>query len=68
MRPIAVSVLAAALLVTGCEGTEQPTRGSAPTVALNQAVDVGDQALAVSRRCGELWRRGYLLNFLSLAN
>jgi len=38
-----VSVLTAGLLVVGCDddATRQPAYGSAPTVALNQPVDVG---------------------------
>jgi predicted ATPase/DNA-binding CsgD family transcriptional regulator len=35
---------------------------------LDRAVEIGDRALVVSRSCGELWQRGYLLNFLSQAN
>jgi hypothetical protein len=43
------SVLAAALLVAGCDDSTQPTvRSSAPTVALNQAVDVGSFAFTVT--------------------
>jgi hypothetical protein len=41
-RPIAVAALAAGLVVTGCLDPVQRTlRSSAPTVALNEKVDVG---------------------------
>ncbi|HVQ51332.1 MAG TPA: DUF4352 domain-containing protein [Mycobacterium sp.] len=50
MRSTAVSVLAAAALVTGCLGPEQRTPpGSAPTVALNQEVHDGGVAFTVTR-------------------
>jgi non-specific serine/threonine protein kinase len=35
---------------------------------LERAFEVGNEALTASRKCGELWQRGYLLNFLSMAN
>jgi non-specific serine/threonine protein kinase len=35
---------------------------------LDRAVDVGENALALSKRSGELLFRGYLLNFLAQAN
>ena len=41
---------------------------SAARGELEHAIEVGDQALTLSRECGELWQRGYLLNFLSQAN
>ncbi|HEV2253191.1 MAG TPA: LuxR C-terminal-related transcriptional regulator [Streptosporangiaceae bacterium] len=36
--------------------------------ALERAIDVGEQGLAMSKDRGELWLRGYLLNFLAQAN
>jgi predicted ATPase/DNA-binding CsgD family transcriptional regulator len=35
---------------------------------LDLAIEVGDQALVMSKGRGELWVRGYLLNFLAQAN
>ena len=50
MRSIAVSALAAAVLVTGCLGQEQRTPpGSSPTVALNEEVHDGGLAFTVTR-------------------
>jgi uncharacterized lipoprotein YajG len=50
MRSIAVGVLAAAVLVTGCLGQEQRTPpGSPPTAALNQEVHDGGLAFTVTR-------------------
>jgi hypothetical protein len=50
MRSIAVSALAAAVLVTGCLGTEQRTPpGSSPTAALNEEVHDGGLAFTVTR-------------------
>jgi uncharacterized protein DUF4352 len=50
MRAIAVSVLAAAALVTGCLGQEQRTPpGSPPTAALNEEVHDGGLAFTVTR-------------------
>jgi predicted ATPase/DNA-binding CsgD family transcriptional regulator len=34
---------------------------------LDRAADVGEQGLAMSRDCGELWMRGYLLTYLAQA-
>jgi len=34
---------------------------------LGRTIDLGEQALATSKECGELWIRGYLLNFMSQA-
>ncbi|HET7465410.1 MAG TPA: LuxR C-terminal-related transcriptional regulator [Candidatus Dormibacteraeota bacterium] len=34
---------------------------------LEQAIDFGEQAVAISKECGELWERAYALNFLSQA-
>jgi len=33
----------------------------------DRAVQFGEQAMAISRECGELWDRGYVLNFMSQA-
>jgi len=50
MRSIAVSAVAAAVLVTGCLGQEQRTpSGSPPTVALNEEVHDGGLAFTVTR-------------------
>jgi hypothetical protein len=50
MRSIAVSVMAVAVLVTGCLGTEQRTPpGSSPTAALNEEVPDGGLAFTVTR-------------------
>jgi DNA-binding CsgD family transcriptional regulator len=35
---------------------------------LDRAVEVGEQGLAVSKSRGEIWMRGYLLNYLAQAN
>jgi predicted ATPase len=35
---------------------------------LARAIEVGEQSLAKSKSCGELWVRGYVLNFLAQAN
>ena len=50
MRPIAVSALATAVLVTGCLGQKQrPPPGSPPTAALNEEVHDGGLAFTVTR-------------------
>jgi hypothetical protein len=50
MRFIAVGVLAAAVLVTGCVGQEQGTPpGSPPTAALIEEVRDGGLAFTVTR-------------------
>jgi non-specific serine/threonine protein kinase len=35
---------------------------------LERAIEIGDQGLAMSKERGELWHRGYLLNYLGQAN
>jgi predicted ATPase/DNA-binding CsgD family transcriptional regulator len=35
---------------------------------LNRAIELGERGLMLSKDCGELWMRGYFLNFLSQAN
>ncbi|HET7419173.1 MAG TPA: LuxR C-terminal-related transcriptional regulator [Candidatus Dormibacteraeota bacterium] len=37
------------------------------TGELDRAIDHGEQAVAISKECGELWERAYALNFLSQA-
>ena len=34
---------------------------------LDRAIEFGEQAMAISRECGELWDRGYVLNYMSQA-
>lgn len=37
------------------------------TGEVDRAIDLGEQAVAISKECGELWERTYSLNFLSQA-
>ena len=49
MRSVVLNVLAAGLLVAGCDSSaRQPAHGAAPTVALNHEVDVGSFAFTVT--------------------
>jgi predicted ATPase/DNA-binding CsgD family transcriptional regulator len=41
---------------------------SITTGALDRAIEVGEQGVALSKNRGELWGRGFLLNFLAQAN
>jgi predicted ATPase/DNA-binding CsgD family transcriptional regulator len=41
---------------------------SIATGDLDRAIEVGEQGLAISKHRGELWERGYLLNYLAQAN